>query len=60
MVIIVDEAQLLYQRIPSKVWEMIKGGDVPNVKWIFLSAYGKSASRSDLATPFEFSKERMF
>ncbi len=58
--IIIDEAQLLYQRIQSSVWEKVKAGDSSNVKWIFLSAYGEKVTNSDLATPFEFSKERIF
>ncbi|MBX9702541.1 MAG: DEAD/DEAH box helicase family protein [Silvanigrellaceae bacterium] len=60
IVVIIDEAQLLYQRIHSRVWEKVKAGDPFNVKWIFLSAYGEKVGNSDLATPFEFSKERMF
>jgi hypothetical protein len=53
IVLIIDEAQLLYNIIPTTVWAMLKMGLPHQLRIMFLSAYG-------LSTPFEFSQDRLF
>jgi hypothetical protein len=59
-VLICDDAQLLYNKIPTSIWESIKCGLPKNMRIMFFSFYGKSSTNPLDATPYEFRKDQKF
>jgi hypothetical protein len=59
-VLICDEAQLLYNKIPTSIWESIKRGLPSNVRIMLFSFYGESSTNPLDSTPYEFSRDQKF
>eukprot|EP01031_Cornospumella_fuschlensis_P037351 gene37351-45351_t len=60
VVIIIDEAQLLYEVILTDIWESLKSGLPRNIYIIFFAAYGESVRGSSVSTPYEFPRGTTF
>lgn len=55
IVLIVDEAQLLYHHIKTAMWENIKSGSIPaNIKILFISFYGENCRLQNGGMPVMF------
>lgn len=61
VIIIIDEAQLLYSTINRVFWDWLKShlDDVGNLYFVFFAAYGENVRDSETSTPFEFPKTAM-
>lgn len=60
LIIIVDEAQLLYSSIETDIWDNLKSGSADNLFLVFFAAYGEKVRNSETSTPYEFPKAAMF
>eukprot|EP01039_Chlorochromonas_danica_P011234 gene11234-12531_t len=60
VVLIIDEAQLLYEVILTDIWENLKTGLRHNISIVFFAAYGERTRDSNVSTPYEFPRETIF
>jgi hypothetical protein len=60
VIIIIDEAQLLYSSIETYIWGWLKSGSADNLCFVFFAAYGEKVRNSETSTSFEFPKTAMF
>lgn len=56
VIIIIDEAQLLYSSIETIIWDELKSGSADNLFFVFFAAYGEKVRNSETSTPYEFPK----
>ena len=60
IVLIVDEAQMLYSYVQTQLWRQMKNGLAPSVHIIFISAFGEKVRNTLISTPFEFENDQIF
>ena len=62
IVIIIDEAQMLYENITTNIWSILKNAaQLPqNLIIIIFAAYGETVVSSKTVTPYDFPSQSMF
>ena len=60
IVLIVDEAQMLYSYVQTQLWRQMKNGLANHAHIIFISAFGETVRNTLISTPFEFENDQIF
>lgn len=60
VVVVVDEAQMLYSHITTGIWSSLKTAIADNLYFVFFAVYGERVRNSETSAPLEFSKSAIF